>query len=127
MKKICVLVLLMSVVFSLCSCNSAYVTEPTTNETTTEKEVELMPNELLKQYFDGYTETGKKQLINFQNSMQNDGTFTFDGDWLYGLYYNKFVKCRSDYSDIVTLDDNGICFNIQVNNSRIKQNNITFS
>ena len=126
MKKIACWFLVLTILLSLCACGGTAEPMPeTTPETmvpettvpeTTVPETEPAPENVLRDLAERFDDNAISQMVQWQNNMQNVGSFTIQDNWVYGMGTDEtgrnvaFIKCRLDFTEKTVLEKAWVYF-----------------
>lgn len=125
MRKIVYLFLALAISFHLCACGNSGVTEPlettvaTVPETTEPAVLETTaptPGNALLELTGNFDANAISQMVQWQNNIQNQASFTIQDGWIYGMGTDEtgrdvaFVKCRIDFTDKTVLEKAWVYF-----------------
>lgn len=119
MKKHLCLLLLLALCLSLCACGGGENTQPveitapetTVPETTVPETTAPTPENKLMAIVENFDDNAISQMVQWQNNSQNQGSYTVQDGWVYGMGTNKsgrnlaFVKCRLDFTEKTVLHE----------------------
>ena len=127
MKKYLCLLLAFALCLIVCACGSSDTTqstevamqtapETTVPETTVPEPTEPAPEDVLRELAKNFDDNAISQMVQWQNSSQNQGSFTIQDNWIYGMGTDEtgrsvaFIKCRLDFTEKTVLEKAWVYF-----------------
>lgn len=132
MRKSLSWLLILALSLTLCACGSSdtaqsteaipettaetTVPETTVPETTVPETTAPTPANALLALTDNFDDNAISQMVQWQNSSQNQGSFTIQDGWVYGMGTDEtgrnvaFIKCRLDFTDKTVLEKAWVYF-----------------